>query len=636
MAPPVGEVEMARRQAGAILGAGVIALALFAAAAVAAAAPRRVLILHSFGRQFEPYRSAASAFRTELASRSPDPVEFYEVALETARFAEGAVDEPLADYLRASYAAQPPDLVVSIAAPAARFWARHRERVLPGVPFLAAAVEERHVDAIDLGAGATAVTFRVDDAAFVEEVLRLLPDTERIAVVYGASPLEKFWVSEIRRAWQPFDGRVEIVWLDELPFPDAVKRAASLPPRSVVVFGTMSVDAAGVPHEEHAALERLRAEANAPIFGFFDAQLGRGVVGGRAIATRELGTESARTALRILGGESPETIPAAIVPPTAPEFDARELERWSVPEGRLPAGSEVRFREPSLWDVQRTRIVAVAMFVALQTILIVVLLRSRQRLRSARAKLGENERNLRELSRELSHAGRVSLLGQVTASLAHELGQPLGAILRNSDAAELLLKNDRLDLDELSAILADVRRDGHRAGAVVARLRALLERRNVEMQTMAWSEVVGEVLDIVRGDAQAREIVLERDVPPDLPPARGDRVHLQQVLLNLVANAMDALDGNGTSERRVTVRARRGGDGWIESEVHDTGRGIPADRLATAFDPFVTSKPDGMGMGLPISRSIVEAHGGRIWAENDAGGGTTFRFTVPSGAEEDR
>jgi C4-dicarboxylate-specific signal transduction histidine kinase len=237
----------------------------------------------------------------------------------------------------------------------------------------------------------------------------------------------------------------------------------------------------------------------------------------------------------------------------------------------------------------------------------------------------------RELRGELSHAGRVSLLGQVTASLAHELGQPLGAILRNSDAAELLLRSDPPDVDELRAILADVRRDGHRAGLVIERLRALLQRRSIEMQALHWNDVVGEILDIVRPDAHARGIELESDVPANLPPAHGDRVHLQQVLLNLVANGMDAVDSDGNGDRRVSVRATRRGDGWIESAVHDTGAGIPLERLATVFEPFVTTKPNGMGMGLPISRSIVEAHGGRIWVENDPSGGTTFRFTVPSG-----
>jgi PAS domain S-box-containing protein len=750
----VRRIQASRR----ILRSGAITLALVTTVAVPASiagngdsrGPKRVLLLHSFGPHFEPFRTAASAFRSELAAQSPDPVEFSEFALETARFAEGGIDEPLAEYLRATCARTPPHLVVAIGSPATRFVAQHRDRLFPGIPFLAAAIEQRHLDGLDLGTDATAVTFRIDLARFVEDILRVLPETTRIHVVLGSSPLERYWVAEARRAWQPFEERVELVWLDDLPFSEILERSASLPSRSVIVFTTMHVDAAGVPYELHTALQQLHEVANVPIFGFFEQELGLGIVGGGVVRARELGAESARTALRILRGEPAGTIPLATVAPGTPLFDWRELRRWNIGEEDLPERSEVRFRGPALWEAYRWHIAAVGAFVAIQAILIAVLLRSRLRLRSARARLGENERDLhlatqaaglgvwkldldqgrmwiteagrglfgwqgtepvdfehflatlvpedrdaarrglqravdgggdfdaehrilladgkerwiatrgrveldreerpvavrgvsiditarkqaaieaRELRRELNHADRVSLVGQLTTSLAHELGQPLGAILRNSDAAELLLESDRLDLDELGSILADVRRDGHRAGAVIGRLRALLQRRSIEMQTLSWSEVVAEILDIVRADARARDIVLESDVPRDLPPVRGDRVHLQQVLLNLVVNAMDALDGR-RDERRVTVRARQTGDGWIESAVRDTGTGIPADRLATIFDPFFTTKPDGMGMGLPLSRSIVEAHGGRIWVENDPAGGATFRFTVPSG-----
>jgi signal transduction histidine kinase len=234
-----------------------------------------------------------------------------------------------------------------------------------------------------------------------------------------------------------------------------------------------------------------------------------------------------------------------------------------------------------------------------------------------------------ELRGELSHAGRVTLLGQFTASLAHELGQPLGAILRNAEAAELFLKDPSPDLDEVQAILTDVRSDGERAGAVIERLRTLLKRRRIDMQTLAWDDVVEDAMRILRGDATARGITLEINTPPGLPAVRGDRVHLQQVLLNLVANAMDAMNGAAGVERRVTVRARSRNDGFVECAVSDTGAGITPDRVDRIFEPFVTTKPNGMGMGLSISRTIVEAHGGRLWAENGAGRGAIFRFTVP-------
>jgi signal transduction histidine kinase len=391
----------------------------------------------------------------------------------------------------------------------------------------------------------------------------------------------------------------------------------------------MNVDAAGVPYEQQVALDALHDAANAPMFGLFEEQLGRGVVGGRMVPLREMGARAADTALRILSGETAALAPVIITAGT-PAYDWRELRKWNIREEQLPAGSEVRYRRPTFWQANQWRIIAVGAFVLLETLLIVILLSNRVRLRSARVEQHRSATEAKELRRELSHIDRVTLLSQFTTSLAHELGQPLGAILRNADAAELFLKSTSPDLDEVKAIVSDIRRDGERAGNVIERLRALLRRRGIEMQPLDWSAVVEEVAGIVQSDANARGVALEIEPNGGLPAVHGDRVHLQQVLLNLVVNAMDAVDEARSGERRVTVRTRLVGDGRIECAVSDTGPGIAPEKLDGIFDPFVTTKTAGMGMGLPISRTIIEAHGGRIWAQNNPGRGATFRFTIPT------
>ncbi len=234
------------------------------------------------------------------------------------------------------------------------------------------------------------------------------------------------------------------------------------------------------------------------------------------------------------------------------------------------------------------------------------------------------------LRQEIAHVGRVSMMGQLASALAHEINQPLGAILRNAEAAELFLQHEPPDLDEIRAILADIRRDDQRAGTVIERMRSLLKRHDLTTRPVDVSELFGEVGSLLRGDAAARRVKLELAAPSDLPAVSGDRVHLQQVLLNLILNGMDALNDAPVQDRRVNVTARLAGKRMIEIAVTDSGHGIPAEKLARVFDPFFTTKPSGMGMGLPISQNIIEIHGGRLWAENnDAGGGAIFRFTLP-------
>ena len=236
---------------------------------------------------------------------------------------------------------------------------------------------------------------------------------------------------------------------------------------------------------------------------------------------------------------------------------------------------------------------------------------------------------MQKLRQELAHSGRVTMIGQLASALAHELSQPLGAILRNAEAAELFLQASNPDLEELRNIVTDIRQDDQRAGAVIERLRLLLKRRDVEMQQLDAGRLAEEILPLLRPDAQGRRVTIELEKAPSLPLVRGDRVQLQQVLLNLVVNGMDAVTTCEPDRRRVRLRVEPDSDRFVAVAVSDSGHGIPADKLKNIFEPFFTTKPQGMGLGLSISRTIVEAHGGRIWAVNNPEGGATFRFTVP-------
>jgi signal transduction histidine kinase len=228
--------------------------------------------------------------------------------------------------------------------------------------------------------------------------------------------------------------------------------------------------------------------------------------------------------------------------------------------------------------------------------------------------------------RELTHLSRVAMLGELSGALAHELSQPLTAVLSNAQAARCLLDGGSLDVDELRATLDDIIRNDRRAGAVIDRLRALLRKEQTSLQPVDVNDMAREVLDLAYGELMSRRLTVRSALSPAIPPVLGDRVQLQQVVLNLVLNACDAMND---AMRRDLVLSTRMSDGFVELVVSDRGPGIPDGQLERVFEPFVTFRERGLGLGLAISRSIVTAHGGSIRAENNADGGATFRCFLP-------
>ena len=308
------------------------------------------------------------------------------------------------------------------------------------------------------------------------------------------------------------------------------------------------------------------------------------------------------------------------LPVTAQEGRSRSILVLDQSDLR-PSGSEIRFREPSLWEKYRWQTLAVAAVLLLQAGLISILLHERHK----RAKA---ERESRNHMTELAHANRQATAGELSSTIAHELNQPLGAILTNTETAELILSSPAPNLNEVKEILADIRRDDIRASEVIHRMRGFLRRAPFEDKAIDLNDTVRKVFDFLSVQASARNVVLCFEPSGEPLQVRGDQVQIQQVIMNLVVNSMDAMAAipNG---RSVIGRTEVNGGSSAVVSISDSGPGIPAEKLNEIFDPFFTTKKQGMGIGLSISRTIVQAHKGRIWAENQREGGAVFRLSLP-------
>jgi signal transduction histidine kinase len=610
------------RWAAIVLCAGIYLLAASKAFAADSTSAKRVLIVHSFGSSTPPFTTHSTAFETKLTEELGHRVDLDEVSLDMARYAQPDLEEPFAEFLLKRLGKWQPDLVVPIGSPAGRFVAKFRDRLFPQTPIIYTGMDRRTLPPDAFERKATFVGEDFNLAGLVEDILQLAPDTNHIVVILGATPLERYWTTAFRSAFEPFAARVRFTWVNDLSFDQMQDLVSKLPPHSFVLLGLLLRDASGVSHNEDDALQRLHAVSKAPINGIFQNQLGLGIVGGRLYQGELEGQEAARIAIRILEGESISNFPPKIIGTSGSRYDWRELQRWNISEDRLPAGSVVDFRQPSVWKLYRSWIVGGVAIICLQSAMIAALVVQRRYRRRIQAELRRNRD-------ELAHITRTTTMSALGTSIAHELNQPLTAILCNAEAAQNFLSSEPVQMEEVQEILRDIVSDNRRAGEIISRLRAMVKKEELEFSSIDVASVIRETVTMVHSDAVLRNVRVSVDVDSTLPRARGDKIQLQQVVLNLLVNSFEAMKDVPAEEREVVVRSALNGTGMVHIAIKDRGHGLKSDNPEQIFEPFYTTKHNGLGIGLSISRSIVEAHGGRLWAERNSDRGTTFHFTVP-------
>jgi signal transduction histidine kinase len=440
-------------------------------------------------------------------------------------------------------------------------------------------------------------------------------------MIIGNSPNERFWAAEQQRILGLLKNKVELIFYNNRTFEAILKDVASLPPHSAIFLQQLWVDGAGAIYGDKAPLKRIYDVANAPIFTFDLSHFNGEVVGGPMFSPADGAQSTAAVAVRLLGGEKGSDIKVPPIEFSTPKYDWRQLQRWNISERRLPPGSEILFREPTAWQRYSWQIALITAVILLQAGLISALLREHRRRQIA-------DVQSRQRMAELAHVNRFSTAGELTASIAREINQPLGSILTNAEAAQAILKSPSPDIAELNEIVDDILKDDRRASEVIRRMRSLLRNAPFERKQLDLNDVVQETIRFFSALAVARKFELANVITPDALPILGDRVQLQQVILNLVVNGIDAMRDTPNENRIISVRTLRV-ENFAQLSVSDCGSGIPEDKLKQVFEPFFTSKAEGMGMGLSIARTIIEAHDGEISAKNRDHGGATFRIRLP-------
>jgi signal transduction histidine kinase len=458
----------------------------------------------------------------------------------------------------------------------------------------------------------------------METALSLHPATRTAFVITGASAHDRFLDAVARHAYGDHEARVRIEYLSGLSIQELLDKVAVLPPDSVVIFLSFLCDAEGEYIYSRDLLRMLAEKSNTPIYSVLSTHLGEGVVGGRLLDFPRAGDEAGKLAVRILRGEPVEAIPMLRENYHAYMFDWRQLRRWAISEGKLPAGSTVLYKEATLFEEYFWYVIGLTLFAITETILLISLMVLNRKQKKTEKMLHLAEGQYREMLR----FERISRLGQLITSLAHELKQPLAAILSSAQAALRFLKADKIDLNLFQQILGNIVRDDKRAASVITTLQSMVKKEEKAKEPIILNGVLEDVVAVFMSEAIRSNLTIEKEFDESLPPVLGDAAQLEQVALNLIMNAGDALSQNPPNKKRVVLQTKMT-DHAVQVTVRDFGPGIDEARRDELFQPFFTTKKSGMGMGLAICKSIIAEHGGRIWAENHPGGGAVFFFELP-------
>jgi PAS domain S-box-containing protein len=716
---------------------------------------KKVLLLYSYQAMLPGNLEWDEAIRAALKGKEEHPIEFFTEFLDLSQFPDESYVKGLLNLLQIKYSSQKIDLLIPVGDLAFAFLQAHGNTLFPASPIVFCAVAKQQVEALKPPPNSSGVVALVDVQGTLAAALKLQPETRRVVLVGGTSKTDRAFQHIAREALRPYEGRLEVTFLTDLPMAEILQRLSNLPPQTLIIYLSIFRDSTGQVYVPLEALERLAQAASAPVYGLWETLLGHGIVGGHLMSFKEQGRLAGEMGRRVLNGEKPENIPIVYEGANVYEFDWRQLRRWGLKERDLPPGSVVRFKKPSLWESHKREVIGTTVAFFLLSLLTVGLLINLGRHRRAVKKLRQAELEYRIVSdftydweywknldgtlryvspscerisgyrpedfikhpdlfreiivpedqglwdahncdaleepkprecqfrlqrldgtlrwiehvcqpvtddngtfigirasnrditdrkqvefqeqqhrEDLARVGRVVTLSELTGTLAHEIIQPLMAIMNNSQAARRLLDNPVPDLGEVREILEDITRGSERASGVIHHLRQHLKPGLPELTSLDINDLIQSLLPLVSRQAAINHINLVCQLAKELPPITGNRIQLEQVILNLVINSIEAIKGMADGPGEIVLKTDREDDHTLRVSVMDSGPGIKPEDLQRLFDPFFTTKKEGMGLGLSISRSIVKAHKGRLWAAPNPGGGTAVHLTLPVSQEE--
>ncbi|MBX7110123.1 MAG: hypothetical protein K1X61_15845 [Chitinophagales bacterium] len=481
----------------------------------------------------------------------------------------------------------------------------------------------------DLGnSNSKEIFLRFQPSQTLQHAFDLFPDRKNIFVISGVSKLDAYYTSLVRQCKTEFEPAYQFNFVSNQTLDSTIRFVRTIPPESIVFVTAYLQDAARVSFSTPEIMDLISKNSPAPVFlsitdGGFKGQ--GGGIGGYLFSYVKLGEEIGRVANEMMNGKPISEITVDEKSNYQYMYDWKELNRWHLTDSKaIPSGSLFYNKETSFFELYKWYLFGTLLFVVTQMMLIIYLYRTNKRQRALNKKMQVTER----MHRELEHTDRLSKMSILTASLSHELFQPLAAIRFTAQAGKQFLLNDKLDANKATQLFEHILEDESRATKLIRSVKSLMKSEPMGKENVSLNALIDETLDLVRTEAERAGISIDVELETEITVVLGDKIQLQQVLMNFIRNAFTAMAESESRNKNLRIVLKVMQDEAVVS-VTDSGPGLAAAVKEKLFKPFVTTKKEGFGIGLALCKSLIEKHNGKIMFENIPSGGAMFAFSLP-------
>lgn len=588
---------------------------------------KNILIIFSFAPSSPAYQIITDGIRTNLREAFGDSYNLHMEYLETERYPKGEYPGELFAVYNEKYKEVPLDLLICVGVSIIDPVKRHANKKLLSLPVVIIDFDlsEYGINLdLKLNERNTLIGMKLDVRATLDHALKLFPDRHNVYFIGGVSNSDRLYMKATRVVVDKLDKSRKYTYITDIPMDEVLSLLRKLPDSSLIVVPGFNTDIKMVPYYNTESVRLIHQAANCPVCGYTDIGFGEGAVGGYILSFKKIGLLAGAASVKILNGADPNSIFVSRNDYYENIYDGRELKRWNIRHSSLlPEGSIILYEDTTFFGRYKIYILSGIFFLILQSLLILKLVQSNRKNGQVTMQLIDIENKFRELVKE----DRILSMGQLTASLSHELNQPLTSILSMSQAGNRYLDSDKPDMKILKEIFQDIAESDKRAASILSGIRGMMKLEKREKEKVNLNTLIEELVLIYRSEAIEKKVNVIVKLTHQPVFIMADQTQIQQVILNLVSNATHSIEKiNGKNNNIIISEVID--EAGVTVSVRDYGEGIPDSIKNTLFKPFITSKKEGTGIGLAIGRSIIDDHQGKIWADNMPDGGAMFSFSL--------